>query len=189
MQIQGPTGNSSSIGLQIYNSTTGTPYGAHGIFVNGPRYGNAGISIKNPNVGTVFMRFYNNSGTSVGTITQNGTSSTSYNTSSDYRLKENIVPMTGSIDRLKELKPSKFNFINQDVSRGATITVDGFIAHEVSDIIPEAITGEKDGLDFEGNPEYQSIDQSKIVPLLTGALQEAISKIESLEARIKALES
>ena len=189
LQIQGPTGNSSSIGLQIYNSTTGTPYGAHGIFVNGPRYGNAGISIKNPNVGTVFMRFYNVSGTSVGTITQNGTSSTSYNTSSDYRLKENIVPMTGSIDRLKELKPSKFNFINQDVSRGATITVDGFIAHEVSDIIPEAITGEKDGLDFEGNPEYQSIDQSKIVPLLTGALQEAISKIESLEARIKALES
>ena len=189
LQIQGPTGNSSSIGLQIYNSTTGTPYGAHGIFVNGPRYGNAGISIKNPNVGTVFMRFYKYSGTSVGTITQNGTSSTSYNTSSDYRLKENIVPMTGSIDRLKELKPSKFNFINQDVSRGATITVDGFIAHEVSDIIPEAITGEKDGLDFEGNPEYQSIDQSKIVPLLTGALQEAISKIESLEARIKALES
>ena len=107
MQIQGPTGNSSSIGLQIYNSTTGSPYGSHGIFVNGPRYGNAGISIKNPNVGTTFMRFYNNSGSSVGTITQNGTSSTSYNTSSDYRLKENIVPMTGSIDRLKQLKPSK----------------------------------------------------------------------------------
>jgi len=189
LQIQGPTTNSGGIGLQIYNSTSGSPYGAHGIFVNGPRYGNAGISIKNPNVGSTFMRFYNSSGSSVGTITQNGSSSTSYNTSSDYRLKENIVPMTGSIDRLKDLKPSKFNFIDQDVSRGATITVDGFIAHEVSDIIPEAITGEKDGLDYEGNPEYQSIDQSKIVPLLTGALQEAISKIESLEARIKALES
>ena len=189
LQIQGPTTNSGGIGLQIYNSTSGSPYGSHGIFVNAPRYGNAGISVKNPNVGSTFMRFYNNSGSSVGTITQNGTSSTSFNTSSDYRLKENIVPMTGSIDRLKELKPSKFNFIDQDVSRDATITVDGFIAHEVSDIIPEAITGEKDGLDYEGNPEYQSIDQSKIVPLLTSALQEAISKIESLEARIKALES
>ena len=189
LQIQGPTTNSGGIGLQIYNSTSGSPYGSHGIFVNAPRYGNAGISVKNPNVGSTFMRFYNNSGSSVGTITQNGTSSTSYNTSSDYRLKENIVPMTGSIDRLKGLKPSKFNFIDQDVSRDATITVDGFIAHEVSDIIPEAITGEKDGLDYEGNPEYQSIDQSKIVPLLTSALQEAISKIESLEARIKALES
>ena len=114
LQIQGPTGNSSSIGLQIYNSTTGSPYGSHGIFVNGPRYGNAGISIKNPNVGTTFMRFYSSSGSSVGTITQNGTSSTSYNTSSDYRLKENIIPMTGSIDRLKQLKPSRFNFIDQN---------------------------------------------------------------------------
>ena len=190
LQIQGPTNNSSSIGLQIYNSTTGAPYGAHGIFVNGPRYGNAGISIKNPNVGTTLSRFYSSSGSSVGPITQNGTSSTSYNTSSDYRLKENIIPMTGSIDRLKQLKPSRFNFIDQNKEdRGVTPTVDGFIAHEVSDIIPEAITGEKDGLDYEGNPEYQSIDQSKIVPLLTGALQEAISKIESLEARIKALES
>ena len=60
-----------------------------------------------------FMRFYNSSGSSVGTITQNGTSSTSYNTSSDYRLKENIIPMTGSIDRLKQLKPSRFNFIDR----------------------------------------------------------------------------
>ena len=190
LQIQGPTSNTGQIGLQIYNSTTGSPYGSHGIYVNGPRYGNAGITIKNPNVGSTFMRFYNSSGSTVGTITQNGTSSTSYNTSSDYRLKENIIPMTGSIDRLKQLKPSRFNFIEQNKEdRVATPTVDGFIAHEVSDIIPESITGEKDGLDFEGNPEYQSIDQSKIVPLLTGALQEAISKIESLEARIKALES
>tara|TARA_R110002094_G_scaffold1772_1_gene7542 strand:- start:1329 stop:1736 length:408 start_codon:yes stop_codon:yes gene_type:complete len=135
------------------------------------------------------MRFNNSSGSTTGTITQNGTSSTSYNTSSDYRLKENIIPMTGSIDRLKKLKPSNFNFIDQDVSRGATITVDGFIAHEVSDIIPEAITGEKDGVDYKGDPEYQSIDQSKIVPLLTSALQEAVAKIESLEARLKVLES
>ena len=189
LQMQGPN-NSGGKGMQIYNSTTSGSYGAHGIFVNGPRYGNAGISVKNPNVGNTFMRFYNNSGSTAGTITQSGTSSTSYNTSSDYRLKENIIPMTGSIDRLKQLKPSRFNFIDDNKeSRGAIPTVDGFIAHEVSDIIPESITGEKDGLDYEGNPEYQSIDQSKIVPLLTGALQEAISKIESLEARIKALES
>jgi len=189
LQIQGPTTSSGGIGMQIYNSTSGSPYGAHGIYVNGPRYGNAGISIKNPNVGSTFMRFYSSSGSTVGTITQSGSSSTSFNTSSDYRLKENIIPMTGSIDRLKKLKPSKFNFIDQDVSRDATITVDGFIAHEVSDIIPEAITGEKDGVDYKGDPEYQSIDQSKIVPLLTSALQEAVAKIESLEARLKLLES
>ena len=188
LQIQGPI-SAGGIGVQIYNYTTGSSYGAIGLYVNAPRYGNGGIVIKNGNVGTTFMRFNNSSGTTTGTITQNGTSSTSYNTSSDYRLKENIIPMTGSIDRLKKLKPSNFNFIDQDVSRGATITVDGFIAHEVSDIIPEAITGEKDGVDYKGDPEYQSIDQSKIVPLLTSALQEAIAKIESLEARLKVLES
>jgi hypothetical protein len=188
LQIQGPI-ISGGIGVQIHNYTTGSSYGAVGLYVNAPRYGNGGIVIKNGNVGTTFMRFYSSSGSTVGTITQNGTSSTSYNTSSDYRLKENIIPMTGSIDRLKKLKPSNFNFIDQDVSRGATITVDGFIAHEVSDIIPEAITGEKDGVDYKGDPEYQSIDQSKIVPLLTSALQEAIAKIESLEARLKVLES
>jgi hypothetical protein len=64
--------------------------------------------------------------------------------------------------------------------------VDGFLAHEVQDIVPEAITGEKDAVDDDGNPVYQGIDQSKLVPLLTAALQEAIAKIESLEARLTA---
>ena len=189
LQIQGPTTNSGQIGLQIYNSTTGSPYGSHGIFVNGPRYGNAGISVKNPNVGSTFMRFYTSSGSSIGTITQSGSSSTSYNTSSDYRLKENIEPMTGSIERLKALKPLRFNFINEVADeRGIKNKVDGFIAHEAAGVVPEAVTGQKDELDYEGNPEYQSIDQSKLVPLLTSALQEALVKIELLETRLDALE-
>ena len=189
LQIQGPTTNSGQIGLQIYNSTTGSPYGSHGIFVNGPRYGNAGISVKNPNVGSTFMRFYTSSGSSIGTITQSGSSSTSYNTSSDYRLKENIEPMTGSIERLKALKPSRFNFINEAADeRGVKNKVDGFIAHEAAGVVPEAVTGQKDALNYEGEPEYQSIDQSKLVPLLTSALQEALVKIESLESRLDALE-
>ena len=189
LQIQGPTTNSGQIGLQIYNSTTGSPYGSHGIFVNGPRYGNAGISVKNPNSGSTFMRFYTSSGSSIGTITQSGSSSTSYNTSSDYRLKENIEPMTGSIERLKALKPSRFNFINEVADeRGIKNKVDGFIAHEAAGVVPEAVTGQKDALNYEGEPEYQSIDQSKLVPLLTSALQEALVKIESLESRLDALE-
>jgi hypothetical protein len=127
--------------------------------------------------------------TVVGSITRVGGSSVAYNTSSDYRLKENVVPMTGSIDRLKELKPSKFNFITD-----ADTTVDGFLAHEVSDTVPEAISGEKDAMrteditDEEGNvtgtqevPDMQGIDQSKLVPLLVSALQEAITRIEILE--------
>jgi hypothetical protein len=189
LQIQGPTGTAGGIGLQIYNSTTGSPYGAHGIFVNGPRYGNAGISVKNPNTGSTFMRFYNNSGSSVGTITQFGSSSTSYNTSSDYRLKENIEPMSGSIERIKALKPCKFNFIEEESDeRGIKRKVDGFIAHEAAGVVPEAVTGQKDETDYKGDPEYQSIDQSKLVPLLTSALQEALAKIELLETRLDTLE-
>ena len=119
----------------------------------------------------------------VGTISID-TSSTAYNTSSDYRLKENIVTDWDATSRLKQLKPSRFNFkVEKDT------TVDGFLAHEVSGIVPEAITGEKDAVDKEGNPEYQGIDQSKLVPLLTKALQEAVAKIETLEAKVTALES
>jgi hypothetical protein len=137
-----------------------------------------------------FMDFRVNGGSSVGTITyNNSTSGTNYNTTSDYRLKENVVAITDGIERLKQLNASRFNFI------GNTAVVNGFIAHEVQDVVPEAVTGEKDAVDADGNPRYQSIDQSKLVPLLTAALQEAIGKIEtletanaSLEARLTALE-
>jgi hypothetical protein len=67
--------------------------------------------------------------------------------------------------------------------------VDGFYAHELAEVVPEAVTGEKDALDWEGNPEYQAIDQAKIVPLLTAALQQAIDKIEELELRIQTIEN
>jgi len=118
----------------------------------------------------------------VGTVTTNG-SSTSYNTSSDYRLKENVVAISDGITRLKTLKPSRFNFIAD-----STKTVDGFLAHEVT-AVPEAITGTKDEVDSDNNPVYQGIDQSKLVPLLTAALQEAIAKIETLETKVAALEA
>jgi hypothetical protein len=107
-----------------------------------------------------------------------------YSTSSDYRLKRNIVPIADSIDRIKKLKPSRFNWDDGPDD----YVVDGFIAHEVADVIPEAISGEKDDVDKDNAPVYQSIDQSKIVPLLTAALQEAIDKIEQLELRINKLE-
>ena len=107
-----------------------------------------------------------------------------YNTSSDYRLKENIVPISDGIERIKQLKPCRFNFIGGD----ADYIVDGFLAHEAGEVVHEAISGEKDAVDKDGNPVYQGIDQSKIVPLLTAALKEAVEKIEQLEARVQALE-
>ena len=119
----------------------------------------------------------------MGSITVSGTS-TGFNTSSDYRLKENVVTDWDATSRLKQLKPSRFNF-----KADKDTTLDGFIAHEVSSVVPEAISGEKDAVDKDGNIEPQSIDQAKLVPLLTKALQEAIAKIETLEAKVTALES
>jgi len=115
-------------------------------------------------------------GTQIGGVAQAGTTGVAFNTSSDYRLKENVVSMTGALDRVSQLKPSRFNFIAD-----ADKTVDGFLAHEVQEIVPEAITGEKDAVDEEGNPEYQGIDQSKLVPLLVGAIQELKAEIEILK--------
>jgi len=122
------------------------------------------------------------SGSIVGSISITG-SSTAYNTSSDYRLKEDWQSMSGSIDRVKALNPVNFAWKIDDTR------VDGFLAHEVQTVVPEAISGTHNEIDAEGNPVYQGIDQSKLVPLLTAALQEAITKIETLEARVTTLES
>ena len=148
--------------------------------------------------GSYMVKFFNANGL-VGSIITSG-SATSYNTSSDYRLKENVLPMTGSIDRLKALKPNKFNFISD-----TTTIVDGFLAHEAQAVVPECVHGTKDGMKDEEYevtpavlddndtviteavmgtrtvPDYQGIDQSKLVPLLVAALQEAIARIEVLE--------
>jgi hypothetical protein len=127
------------------------------------------------------IRLYRSS-VQVGNISVT-TSATSYNTSSDYRLKENITLLDGAITRLNQLPVHRFNFIADPDT-----VVDGFIAHEAAAVVPECVTGEKDEVDDDGNPVMQGIDQSKLVPLLTAALQEAIAKIETLEARITALE-
>ena len=113
--------------------------------------------------------------TSVGSIVMTN-SSTAFNTTSDYRLKENVIDMTGAVDRVKQLKPSRFNFI------GEAATVDGFLAHEAAIVVPESVTGAKDEVDADGSPIYQGIDQAKLVPLLVGAIKELTARIEALEA-------
>ena len=122
----------------------------------------------------ITMTFEGN-GTATGDIRLNG-STTSYNSYSDYRLKENVVPLTDPVTRLKTLKPYRFNFI-----ASPEITLDGFFAHEVSPAVAEAVGGEKDDVDNDGNVIPQALDMAKLVPLLTASLQEAITKIETLE--------
>ena len=120
--------------------------------------------------------FANPNGT-VGSITTNG-SATAFNTSSDYRLKENVNYSFTATDTLKQLKPCEFNWKTDDTNT----KLHGFIAHELKELVPESVSGDKDELDKDGNIEPQGVDQSKLVPLLVKTIQE-------LEARITALES
>ena len=130
--------------------------------------------------GNGFINFNYNTG-AIGSITQNGTTGVSYNTSSDYRLKEDWVTVANASTRVNALKPINFAW-KADGSR-----VDGFLAHELAEVVPEAVTGTKDAVDADGKPVYQGIDQSKLVPLLTAALQEALARIETLEADVATL--
>ena len=143
----------------------------------------AALYLKNTNDSGTVVQFAKNDGGIVGSITQT-TSATAYNTSSDYRLKENEVAISDGITRLKTLKPYRFNF-----KTDSSTTVDGFFAHEAQTVVPEAVTGTKDEVDSDGKAVIQGIDQSKLVPLLTAALQEAVTKIETLEAKVAALEA
>ena len=132
-----------------------------------------------------YFNYITRNGSLIGSITQSGTTGVAFNTSSDYRLKENVADMTGAITRVKALAPKRFNWVAEDDDR----TVDGFLAHEAQAVVPEAVTGTKDEVDDDGNAVMQGIDQSKLVPLLTGALQEAIAKIETLETEMTALKA
>jgi hypothetical protein len=138
---------------------------------------------RNTSNGTVARFSKDGSGTQAGTITITATT-TAYNESSDYRLKENVVDIADGITRVKQLQPRRFNFIADSAT-----TVDGFIAHEAQTVVPEAVTGTHNEVDEDGNPVMQQIDKSKLVPLLTAALQEAIAKIETLETKVAALEA
>ena len=142
--------------------------------------------------------YFKAAGSAIGEIKQDGDGTITYADSSDYRLKENIVDISDGITRLKQLKPRRFNFKSKP-----GYTKDGFIAHELQTVVPESVNGAKDEVvtadskanipqleDKEiGDPVYQTVDKSRIIPLLTAALQEAVSKIETLEAKVAALES
>ena len=142
------------------------------------------------NTGTVNHLIFVSGSTTIGSISGT-TGATSFNNLSDYRKKENDVEIADGIEKIKLLRPIRFNYIVDP-----NTTCDGFFAHEVAPAVPTAVTGAKDALDSEGKIDPQMLDTSKLVPLLTAALQEAISKIETLEtqhatllARVTALEA
>ena len=122
---------------------------------------------------------FRNTNGQVGSIQTSG-SATSYVTSSDYRLKENIASMVGALDKVAQLKPVTYTW-KADGSDGQ-----GFIAHELAEVVPDCVTGEKDAVDAEGKPVYQGIDTSFLVATLTAAIQELSAKVTALEAQLGA---
>ena len=166
----------NSSGQLLVGQTSGVGISGTPPDVNGTEIGPGYLNLNRDDTAGAKQIYFAKNGNEVGSIST-GASSTAYNTSSDYRLKENVVAMTGATARLKQLAPKRFNFIAD-----ANTTVDGFLAHEVQSVVPEAITGTHNEVDNDGNPVYQGIDQSKLVPLLVATIQE-------LEARIAALES
>jgi len=111
-------------------------------------------------------------------------SAVSYATTSDYRLKENVASIAGAIDLVNSLNPVTFDWIHHQKNNKTY----GFIAHELAEVVPDAVMNEKDGIDDDGNPKYQSVDTSFATPIIVAALKEAIAKIEELESRIQTLE-
>ena len=115
-------------------------------------------------------------GSGYAQVTTNGTTVT-YGTGSDYRLKTNVTPLTDSATKVKALKPCSYNWVS-----APTLQNQGFLAHELASVVPQAVSGEKDALYPDGSMKVQQVDLSYVVPLLTAALQEALARIEALEA-------
>jgi len=128
------------------------------------------------------ISFRYNTSTEVGKIRCTSTATT-YTTSSDYRLKENVQPMVGALDKIAQLNPVTYNW-KSDGSDGQ-----GFIAHELQAVVPDCVTGEKDAVDADGKPQHQGVDTSFLVATLVKAVQEQQAIITALEARIAALEA
>ena len=142
---------------------------------NGPGWT---IKDSNPQNGNTFIGFYNNT-TNAGNITSNGTTTMTYGSASDYRLKENVVSMTGGLSRILSLNPITFTW-KVDGSTGR-----GFLAHELQSVIPECVSGEKDGTWSDGQPKYQMVDQAHLGSHLVSAIQELAARFDSLQAEFE----
>ena len=167
----------------LYNDTTGE----QGVIIGGT----GTVQISRNNATSILLNRQGSDGTILGFYREGvgrggisvTTSATAYNTTSDYRLKENITPIQGAANIVMAMQPCTYT------AKSDGLWYDGFLAHELQEVHPRAVLGEKDAIDEEGNPEYQTVDYSKLTPILTAALQEALKKIDDLEARLRVLEA
>jgi hypothetical protein len=165
---------------------TTSQYGTGKVCIGAAGGATADLVVYRPTVNQYYNAAIFNSyaGGTAGYIQINaGGTTTTYSTSSDYRLKEDIAPMTGALNTVSKLKPVTYTW-KADGSNGQ-----GFIAHELQEIVPDCVTGEKDAVDAEGKPVYQGIDTSFLVATLTAAIQEQQTLITDLTTRLAALEA
>jgi hypothetical protein len=167
-------------GNLIVGNTAASAVGTTGGVVDVPNSGNTYTLIGHTNgsaSGSAYLNFFYNA-SPIGSITQNGTTGVLYNISSDYRLKESVAPLSGGLARVNALKPSIYKW-KSDGSNG-----EGFIAHELAEVVPFAVTGEKDAVNEDGSIKSQGIDMSRIVPILVAAIKELTARVEALEAKL-----
>ena len=168
-----PTSGNPNVGYSFYGN------GDHlQISKNTSSYGTALLINRGTTCGTgTFIEFWYN-GAQCGQIISNGTSAVTYATSSDYRLKENVEPISGALDKVSQLKPCSYSW--KEDGKAAH----GFIAHELQSVIPDAVFGEKNAVNEDGSIKPQSIDQSYLVSFLTAAIQELSAKVTALEEQV-----
>ena len=130
--------------------------------------------------GQKFMAFMNSSAAFAGSIDHTGTTTVAYTTSSDYRMKENVQPMIGALEKVSALKPCTYTWKEEFGGQSGQ----GFIAHELQEVVPDCVTSHKDAVDAEGKPVYQGIDTSFLVATLTAAIQELKAELDQLKAKV-----
>ena len=165
------------------SSSIGVGHGAHLLFAGaGSEYGYGARAVSS--LASYFFSIMSSSGSHEGGLYMSSGTISVQNVS-DYRLKENISTLTGAIDKVKALNPVRFKRNDHEDA----VMQDGFLAHEVQAVVPEAVVGEKDAVKEDGSIDPQSMDAALLIPVLTSALKEAITKIEVLESKVAALEA
>lgn len=186
LSLSNPLSKGYLYGSEIITSSTDQTLTGKKIF-NGPatefiNTNNPAAFFERNNLGNLIT--FKRGNVTVGSIEIDSTSSVAYQTSSDYRLKENLRPIENSTDKVLSLNPVTCNFIEEPDKN-----VDVFIAHEIQQVVPNSASGKKDEVDEEGNPIYQGVDYSKVTPLLTAALQETIKENEKLKAELELIKT
>ena len=172
-----------SSGNVLVGTTSPISAGKIYLYFNGATTNAVETQDSGTNSGAGFLSCRNSAGTQIGSVTRNGTTNAVlFNTTSDYRLKENVTPLKNSLEKISKLKPVQWIWKDCNGQTG-----EGFIAHEVQEVIPSAVNGEKDAVDADGNPKYQGMDASYLVATLTAAIQELKAELDTVKLELSAL--